>query len=153
MKNIVAALLITLSFAVNAQQKVIKPTDLPADVFEFIQTNFKETVVKSASKETNEASGLSTYSVLLENKTEIDFKDSGSWKKIDGQGSPIPVSLIPKPFWDYVKKNYPQQEVTKIDKGPKEILVKLVNGTEVIFNIHGQFVRIQKTENIEKTEN
>lgn len=152
MKNIVTILLIALSFIANAQEQKIKPTDLPTDVFAFIQTNFKETVIKTASKETKKRTGLSTYSVVLENKTELAFKDTGSWKTIDGKGSPIPVSLVPTPFWDYVKKNYPQQEVTKIDKGPEEILVKLVNGTELIFNIHGKFVRVQKTEVAEKSD-
>ncbi|GEP52063.1 hypothetical protein FNO01nite_27350 [Flavobacterium noncentrifugens] len=152
MKNIFTALLIVFSFAANAQAQKIKPTDLPADIFTFIQANFKETVVKTASKETKKKSGLSTYSIVLEDKTELEFKDSGSWKKIDGKGTPIPVSLVPTPFWDYIKKNYPQQEVTKIDKGPQEILVKLVNGTELVFNIHGKFVRVEKVEVIENTD-
>lgn len=144
MKIIATALLITATFAANAQETKIKPTDLPNDAMEFIHTHFPKTTVKTAVKDTDKETKTVTYEVVLADATEIEFKDTGSWKEIDGKSTAVPVALIPKPFWEYVKKNYPKEEVLKIDKGAQEIELKLTNGVEVVFDIHGRFLRIDK---------
>ena len=144
MKIIATALLITATFAANAQETKIKPTDLPNESMEFIHTHFPKTTVKTAVRDTDKETKTVTYEVVLADATEIEFKDNGSWKEIDGKSTAIPVALIPKPFWEYVKKNYPKEEVLKIEKGAQEIELKLTNGVEVVFDIHGRFLRIDK---------
>jgi len=144
MKNIAAALFIALSFSVNAQEKVIKPTDLPQDALNFVQKYYKDVVVKKAVKDVDSDTKKVTYDVVLENKTEIEFKETGSWKEIDGKGQIIPIGIIPQPFVEYVAKNYPKAEFTKIEKGNPEIDITLSTGVKLVFDIHGKFVKVDK---------
>jgi|SRR6218665_899752 len=143
MKTFAAALLMALACTANAQDKKIKPAELPEDATAFIKTYFVNTKIKTVKKETDK-NKLATFEVVLEDKTEIEFRENGTWKEVDGKGAVIPVSFVPKSFWKYIKENYPKEEITHIDKGEEEIEVDLTNGLELIFNQHGQFVRVDK---------
>lgn len=142
MKILTAALLIAFAGSGYAQDKKIKPSELPADATAFIKTYFAKSKIKTVEKEVSKENKTISYEVVLEDKTEIEFRENGTWKEVDGKGSVIPASFVPAPFWKYIKENYPKEEITHIDKGDEEIEVDLTNGLELIFNQHGQFVRI-----------
>jgi len=141
MKNIAAALFIATTFCAAAQETKIKTTDLPNESLAFIQQYFIKPVVKSAVKNIDDQK--ISYEAILEDKTEIEFREDGSWKEVDGKGKVIPVAIIPHIFLDYVTKNYPQAEFTKIDKEVSgNIDISLSTGEKLVFNKHGKFVKL-----------
>ena len=142
MKTVLAALIMACTFSVSAQEKKIKPTDLPMDALEFIATYYSKEAVTVAKQNTKD--GNTSYEAVLTDKTEIEFTSEGSWREVDGKGKAIAAGFIPKPFMEYVQKNYPKQNITKIDKRADEIEVDVENGKELIFSIHGKFVRVNK---------
>lgn len=54
----------------------------------------------------------------------------------------IPTAFIPKSILDYIKTNYSQESITKINKGHHDIDVKLTNHIQLEFNLNGEFIKI-----------
>lgn len=83
-----------------------------------------------------------TYDVKLNDGTEIDFDKNGEWKSVDTERKPVPVVFIPKTIADYIKANYSQSFVSKIDKDSRGYDVELSNHLELKFDSNGKFLRL-----------
>jgi len=141
-KSILLASFAMASFAANAQEETIKENELPAPAATFLATNFKNNPVTNAVKDTDKRKV--TYEVTLTDGTEVEFTQKGNWKEVDGNKKPIPTTFIPKPILDYVKANYPKEQITHIDKGLRDYDVDLTNGLDLEFDLKGKFLRIDK---------
>lgn len=131
---------LTFGFSANAQKTVITKTALPANALAFLKTHFtgQEPTYILQDKET-----FSTdYKVQFANNIEVEFDGKGKWEEVDGNHQAIPVTVIPKGISHYVKNNFADTTVTKIDKGTWGYEVDLSNGLELEFNSKGNFLRI-----------
>jgi len=141
-KNILLASFAMASFAVNAQEEIIKESELPAPAATFLTANFKNNPIKNVVKDTDKRKV--TYEVTLADGTEVEFTQKGDWKEVDGDKKPIPTAFIPKTILDYVKAKYPNEQITHIDKGHRDYDVDLTNGLDLEFDLKGKFLRIDK---------
>ncbi|RKS19130.1 putative PepSY-like beta-lactamase-inhibitor [Flavobacterium endophyticum] len=133
-----AALLLGLAVSANAQKK-IETTELPKAAQEFLQKHFSHTSIEVAKKDAEH--GEKGYEVKLKDGTEVEFWKDGSYREVDGGKNPIPTAFIPDSIKDYVAKNYPNEKITHIDYGHKDLDVDLTNGIDLEFTKEGKFLK------------
>jgi uncharacterized membrane protein YkoI len=140
--KIITAVLL-LGFAISAKaQKKIEVTELPKPAQEFLKKHFSNTSVEVAKKDAEH--GEKGYEVKLKDGTEVEFWKDGSYREVDGGDKPIPTEFIPKDVKDYVKKNYPNEKITHIDYGHKDLDVDLTNKIDLEFTKEGKFIKGDK---------
>ena len=135
------ALLICISNNINAQKK-IETTELPKPAQEFIQKHFSNTTIDTAQKDAEH--GEKGYEVKLKDGTEVEFWKDGSYREVDGDDKPIPTEFIPASVKDYVAKNYPNEKITHIDYGHKDLDVDLTNDIDLEFTREGKILKDKK---------
>lgn len=128
----------------NDYETIISAKDLPQPATTFVTSYFPTATYKLIKKQNIPDSDGSVYDVLLSNNFEIDFDINGKWVDIDGNNQAIPVELIPEKINTYVKENYPNQSVTAIDNEKTHIEIELSNNLELVFDLEGNFIRIDK---------
>ncbi|MCY1236809.1 hypothetical protein D3C87_71200 [compost metagenome] len=133
-----AALLLGLAVSANAQKK-IETTELPKAAQEFLEKHFSHTSIEVAKKDAEH--GEKGYEVKLKDGTEVEFWKDGSYREVDGGKNPIPTAFIPDSIKDYVAKNYPNEKITHIDYGHKDLDVDLTNGIDLEFTKEGKFLK------------
>ena len=103
-----------LSASTDARDRVIKVKDLPAPARSLVKNHFKGRMIVKAEKESN-LNGVS-YEVTLSNGDEIKFNCKGGWMEIDCKTDAVPVSVVPNAIAVYVKKNYHNVKINKIER-------------------------------------
>lgn len=112
--------------------------DLPEAAREFLTEYFPKAKVgmikvdKHLLKKTD-------YDVKLVNGTKIEFNNVGKWTSVDCKNSAVPEGIIPKTIRTYVKKNFPDVKIVKIEKSSTKYEVELSDDVELTFNLLGQF--------------
>lgn len=140
-KIITVALLLGFVISTNAQKK-IEVTELPKPAQEFLKKYFGNTSVEKAKKDAEH--GEKGYEVKLKDGTEVEFWKDGSYREVDGDNKPIPTEFIPQSVKDYVAKNYPNEKITHIDYGHKDLDVDLTNKIDLEFTKEGKFIKGEK---------
>ncbi|HLA55663.1 MAG TPA: PepSY-like domain-containing protein, partial [Flavobacterium sp.] len=84
------------------------------------------------------------YEVNLGDGTEIEFWKDGSYREVDGHDKPIPTAYIDPKITDYVKANYPNDKITHIDYGHKDVDVDLTGDKDLEFSKDGKFLKGEK---------
>lgn len=79
------------------------------------------------------------YDVKLTNGTKVEFSNAGKWKSVDCKNKAVPEGLVTKPIRNYVKKNHSNLDIVKIEKKPAGYEIRLSDGSELKFNLLGQF--------------
>lgn len=78
------------------------------------------------------------FEVRLSDGTQLEFTRKPEWKKIDCEHSTIyptvPNKLIPEPIANYVKTNFAEQDIIKIEKKRRGWDIELSNELEINFN-------------------
>ena len=78
------------------------------------------------------------YEVSLSDGTQLEFTRKPEWKKIDCEHSTIyptvPNNLIPEPIANYVKTNFADQDIIKIEKKRRGWEIELNSELEIGFN-------------------
>ncbi|SHL69514.1 PepSY-like domain-containing protein [Flavobacterium saccharophilum] len=144
-KIIIAVLL--LGFVISAKaQKKIETTELPKPAQEFLEKHFSYTTVEVAKKDAEH--GEKGYEVKLKDGTEVEFWKDGSYREVDGDDKPIPTEFIPASVKDYVAKNYPNEKITHIDYGHKDLDVDLTNDIDLEFTKEGKILK-DKNNNVQ----
>ena len=143
MKNkiILAALLFGFIISANAQKK-IEVSELPQPAQEFLKKHFSNTTVDIAKKDAEH--GEKGYEVKLKDGTEVEFWKDGSYREVDGDDKPIPTDFIPQAVKDYVAKNHPNEKITHIDYGHKDLDVDLTNKIDLEFTKDGKILKDKK---------
>ena len=145
MKNRITLAMLLLGFVITANaQKKIETAELPKAAQEFLQKYFNHTTVDIAKKDAEH--GEKGYEVKLKDGTEVEFWKNGSYREVDGDKNPIPTEFIPKEVKDYVAKNYPNEKITHIDYGHKDLDVDLTNGIDLEFTKEGKILKDKNNE-------
>ena len=98
--------------------------------------------VSAALRAENEIRTTDSYDVLLENGSDLEFDRRGQWTEIDAERTTVPQSIIPLRIADYLKRNYPDRPIVKIDRDRRGYGIELSDGTDLEFNVRGDFLRI-----------
>lgn len=147
MKKIFITLTIVLiglvAFHTNAaadNDKPIEVSQLPAAAQQTISKHFSGKKVAMAKQET----GLleRSYDVVFTTGEKVEFDRKGNWTEIDCKLSSVPTALVPSKIASYVKTNYPDTKILKIEKDKNEYEVKLSNRMEITFNKSFQVIDI-----------
>lgn len=120
--------------------KTVQIGQLPTPAQIFITTYFKDNKVALAKVETEFLS--KTYEVLFTNGSKVEFDRSGEWTEVLYKTGEIPAEIIPQPIRDYVKQNYPETVIQKIERDKHKIEVKLSNRWEITFDNNMQVIDI-----------
>jgi hypothetical protein len=143
MKTKIIMAVLLLGFVISAKaQKKIETTELPKPAQEFLQKYFSNTTVDIAKKDAEH--GEKGYEVKLKDGTEVEFWKDGSYREVDGGDKPIPIGFIPASVKDYVSKNYPNEKITHIDYGHKDLDVDLTNKIDLEFTKEGKILKDKK---------
>ena len=72
----------------------------------------------------------------------VSYTHLGNWMEVDCKKNAVPAALIPASVKDYVKANFPNEIITKIERKSTGIEVELANDFSLKFNKKGQFVSL-----------
>ena len=86
----------------------------------------------------NEHGGLE-YDVYLNDGTQVDFDANNQWEKVESMKG-VPAALVPKAIATYVKGNYQNLAITKINKEYGGYEIELANGMDLKFDGSGRFM-------------
>ncbi|KAF2083080.1 PepSY-like domain-containing protein [Flavobacterium sharifuzzamanii] len=123
-------------------QKKIEVTELPKPAQDFLKKYFSHTTVELAKKDAEH--GEKGYEVKLKDGTEVEFWKDGSYREVDGGDNPIPIAFIPANIKAYVAQNYPNEKITHIDYGHKDLDVDLTNKIDLEFTKDGKILKDKK---------
>lgn len=145
MKKRIFLAIASLVFAISANaQKKIEVTELPKPAQDFLKKHFGYTIVELAKKDAEH--GEKGYEVKLKDGTEVEFWKDGSYREVDGGDKPIPTTFIPDAILEYVEKKHPNEKITHIDYGHKDLDVDLTNNIDLEFTKDGKILKDKKDD-------
>ena len=132
--------MVSCNMAANAgNDKPIAVNALPVKAQTLLSNHFNQKVMLA----TTESGVVSrSYDVVLQNGTKLEFDKKGNLKEIDCKQGIVPALLIPQAIKNYLKDNYAEQSVKKIEMNKNEYEVELTNGLDLTFNKHFQVIDI-----------
>ena len=140
MKNIAICLLISFMTLDGIAQKVeIQKADLSGKIRTYINTEYSKLSVIQAFKNKDEFT--TTYYVLLENYTELEFNKKNEITRISGKIK-LPDSVVPEIILTYIKNKYPKNVVIGWQLNEESQKIKLDSGLDLEFKRNGDFIRI-----------
>ena len=146
MKRYLIALVALCATLVSSAAEVgdvpVEVNALPATARHFLKSNFPNGEVLYAVKDVDFTSV--EYKVALSDGVVIEFNKRGEWKEIDGNGKPLPESVIPEAVRKTVQKRFSGRAVTSISLDRDNYELKLDNGLEVELTGSGKIVDIDK---------
>ena len=134
-----AALFITASSA-SCKDVIITSGQLPAAAQSFIKEYFPKSAVSYAKKDVELMK--TTYEIMLQDGSELEFDSKGQWDKVDCKRSAVPAALIPGAIAAYVESNFPGQVIVKIDKEPYGHEIEFLSDLELKFDKNGQLLNV-----------
>lgn len=123
----------------------VNRTDLPESAREFLSTYFPKAKV-GMIKTDKHFLKKTDYDVKLVNGTKIEFNNSGKWTSVDCKDKEVPQDIVPKAIRTYVKKNFPDVKIVKIEKTNSKYEVRLSDDVELTFNLIGQFKSMKMSD-------
>ena len=121
-----------------AEDVAITAQQLPKEAQTFLTVNFAKSKVVVAMHDRDITDN--DYSVRLDDGTKIEFASSGKWESVKNPAAKIPASIIPQGIQDYVKQNFPQSGIVKIERKRYGYEIELANDLDIKFNAQGQFI-------------
>lgn len=125
---------------VSCKDLIITADKLPSAAQAFIKEYFPQSAVSYAKKDKELLK--TTYEVVLQDGTEIEFDAKGQWDKVDCKRSAVPAALVPGIIAAYVQANFPGQTVVKIDKEPYGHEIELSGDLELKFDKNGKLLKV-----------
>jgi hypothetical protein len=141
MKRVTATLLAIIATATTAfatslyitsEDRPVTYDELPAEAKSFIENNFANDEVSHIILDRDVISV--DYNVSLTSGTKLEFNSRGEWKEVDTRNSIVPNNIVPQAIAEYIKKNYPNREITEIKRNHTYTEVTLKGGLELTFN-------------------
>ena len=126
------------------KETVINAAQLPEAARLFAEAHFPGATFTRVEQQSVAGSDGSIYDTRLSNGFEIDFDAEGNWTDIDGNSQTVPNAIVPQAILDYVAANYASSTVTTIEIENHGYDIELSNGTDLVFNENGEFIRIDR---------
>ena len=110
---------------------------LPGAITSFLKQHFPNSSIVGA--ETDLEHGGVEYDVYLSDGTQVDFDANNKWEKVESMKG-VPDFFVPDAISSYVKGNYQNIAITKINKEYHGYDVELANGLDLSFDRSGRFL-------------
>ena len=133
-KLLILTLLLIVSSTFACNDRPITFNNLPQKAQQFINTHFKNVEMFSAKYDDGE------YEVILKNGTKIEFTRQGEWKDVDCQTSEVPSTIVPSAIRNYVKTQFPNNFIVKIELNHNGYDIELDNDFDLKFDKTGNFL-------------
>lgn len=118
---------------------IISETEIPSEISTYVTTHFSTHSILQAIKDKD--GFKKTYDLVLSGNINLEFNNKKEIIEIEGNDA-LPESVIPKEIWRYVATNYPDNFITDWTLNKNDQQIELNNGTELLFNKDGGFLRI-----------
>ncbi len=140
MKNLLAILiLLTVLLSSCEKENVIPSSDLPSEITTYITTHFPNNSIVQVIEDKD--GFTKTYKVMLSESISLEFNRKNEIIEIEGV-SELPSSVIPEKIMQYATSNYPNNVIIGWGIDDKNQQVELDNGLDLVFNMDGDFLRI-----------
>ncbi|NMH28041.1 PepSY-like domain-containing protein [Flavobacterium silvaticum] len=139
MKKLLHILFLSAGIMASAQKKNIQPSQLPAPALDFLEKYSQGSALHHSYKFTDD--DHTRFKVVMADDTEFEFSEQGDWTEVDGKNHAVASGFLPKNIIDYLKKNYPGKRLLKAEKDSKKIEIKLIDGSEVEFDLNGNPIK------------
>ena len=138
---IIVCCMLTCNIVANAgNDKPIAVNALPVKIQTLLSDHFGNQKGMLATIES--AVARKSYDVVLNNGTKLEFDKMGNLTEIDCKQGTVPDKLIPQHIRNYLKDNYAEHPVRKIEINRNEYEVELANGLDLTFNKHFRLIDI-----------
>jgi len=137
--TLLCILMSSLALEAKDLHRIITFEELPAKAQEFVKAHFAELSIRFIRIEIEVEK--TEYTVRFDNGIEIEFNSNGDWDEIESHKECLPSDYLQKEIKDYLDQNHPNCCLHEISRGRHKIEVELANGTEIIFNKNGEFLR------------
>ncbi|MGM9853418.1 MAG: PepSY-like domain-containing protein [Muribaculaceae bacterium] len=115
-------------------------TQLPAEARLIIVETFGQNKINHI-KIDEDMYGTS-YDVILNNGTELEFDRQGRLTEVEAGRNGVPAKLVPAPIRAYVKANYKNAKITSLDINRDHYEVGLAGGLDLRFDKNGRFLGV-----------
>ncbi len=115
-------------------------SELPAPARQFIATHFADAKVSYATVEGRVLD--KEYEVVFIDGRKVEFGKSGEWEQVDAKRGQFPMAVLPQSIRTYLRQNYPDTPVSKIDRDRRGYEVELRSGLELDFDRNGRLLKI-----------
>ncbi|QNF35389.1 PepSY-like domain-containing protein [Adhaeribacter swui] len=122
------------------KEEAVKETALPAAAKTYITTHFPNTGITSVIKD--KEINKTTYDVVLQDGTSLDFTKDGDCTEVDGHNKKIPDTVVPAKILQYVQTTYPTDYIVSWEKDGAEQDVDLGSNVELKFDKDSNFLRV-----------
>ena len=144
-KATILCFFLTLSTALGAaaaedHDRPVSVEERPAAAREFIELHFPEARVALAKMERDFPDV--SYEVIFTIGAKLEFDGEGRWTKVSCKYSPMPDGIVPEALEAKAQELYPGAGVIEIERGRREVELKLVNGMELTFSPDGRLLDI-----------
>ncbi len=137
---IVAVSFLSLGVVSANSNRPISVDNLPQKAQQFIKKYFSQVSVAYATEDRDILS--KEYEVMFAEGTKVDFSSNGEWRSVECKGVAVPAGVVPQQINEYVKQNYSNAKVVKIDRDRNDYEVSLSNRLELTFNKSFRLVEI-----------
>ncbi len=125
---------------ISCKESIVPAEKLPSAAKSFIEEYFPGRPVSYVKKDSKLLG--TTYEIVLQDGTEIEFDSKGGWDNVDCKRTAVPPTLVPAAISDYVETSFPGQIIVKIDKEPYGFEIELGNDLELRFDKDGRLLNI-----------
>ena len=136
MKRFFILLALVLPFGVSVasadNDRIIDKSKLPAAAQSFINEHCANAKLSYAKLDKDFL--ISSYEVVFADGSRLEFSNKGEWEEVDCRRNEVPAVLIPAALSEYVKANYPDNKIVRIERDSRGYELKLSNGLELKFN-------------------
>ena len=130
----------SLGVACANADRPIAVENLPQKAQQFIKKYFANVGVTYVTEDRDVIS--KDYEVMFADGTKVDFAGNGEWTSVECKGVAVPADIVPQQIKDYVKQNYPDVQIRKIDRDRNDYEVSLSNRLELTFNKDFKLIEI-----------
>ncbi len=123
-----------------SDERPIDVSALPAPARQFIETHFADAKVSYATVEGRVLD--KDYEVVFTDGRKVEFDKNGEWEQVDAKRGQFPMAVLPQSIRTYLRQNYPDTPVSKIDRDRRGYEVELRSGLELDFDRNGRLVKI-----------
>lgn len=144
MKQLFLTTIIILSLIFNTScndddsETPVQSQEIPSEIKNYVTTNFPSSTITNATIENDDSH---KYEITLSGGYKLKFNSANAIVDIEGT-SKLPDSVIPAKILQYVTTNYPSNYIISWETDSTTQEVKLNNNVELVFNMSGDFIRI-----------
>ena len=111
---------------------------LPAAAQQFVRDHFAEGQVTHVRMEGRMIDR--DYEVVFADGSRVEFDKNGQWEEIDTKYGKIPASVLPQGIRSYLRQNYPDMPMKRVERDRKGYEIELGNGVELDFDKNGRLL-------------